>query len=117
MSIHINDSLSNLGTSSTLIIPTNFNTNNRGSIDLLSNIGSNETINISSQELLLANLNTGTTSATGATSGSASTIIGSELDNATLVRILDTELFPAENKRGGAPDTFLKYDDVRKSLR
>ena len=110
MSIHLNDTLSNLSSSSTLIIPTNFNSN---TIDLLSNVGSSDTINISiQQQLLLAgSLGSGSGNSIGGQATSALKISGSELDNASLVRILDAELFSAENKRGGAAETFVKYDE------
>ena len=111
-STHINDTLGFLASSSTLIIPTNFNTDTINSIDLLSNIGSSDVINIGEEQLLtLSSGSGGGGSSSGGSAESASTITGSELDNATLVRILDNELFPAENKRGGAPDTFLRYDE------
>ena len=112
-STHINDTLGFLASSSTLIIPTNFNTDTINSIDLLSNIGSSDVINIGEEQLLtLSSGSGGGDSSSGGSAESASTITGSQLDNATLVRILDNELFPAENKRGGAPDTFLRYDEM-----
>ena len=111
MSIHLNDTLSNLSSSSTLIIPTNFNSNTISSIDLLSNVGSSDTINISIQQQLLLSGSASTTGSVAGQATSALKIAGSDVENATLVRIIDAELFGAENKRGGAAETFVKYDE------
>ena len=54
MSIHINDQLNNLNKSSTIVIPTNFNTFTLSSIDIHTNVGTNDVLDSIDQPVVLS---------------------------------------------------------------
>ena len=113
MSIHINDQLNNLNKSSTIVIPTIFNTFTLSSIDIQTNVGTNDVLESIDQPVVLSSddVNNNIVSDSTTTSLKALTIEGSDVGNPALVDLIDTQLIVAEPILGGNPNTFVKYDD------
>ena len=111
MSIHINDTLFNIGLNNALVVSTNTANNMVSSIDLLNNLGSS-----SSDQSLVFSTNIVSESSSEITTDSASTITNSIVSNNDLLRIIDNELYTADRKRGGDSGTFVKYTDDGLSL-